>query len=379
MLTAVAEAARAVGDGDIAAEVHALLAPHADLPVMASLAVACFGSAHLPLGITALTVWRRRRRDRPLRGRGARQPVPRQPAVRTRSPSPSWPLRWNAAAHAHAAPATCGRSRSTRPSGSGWSSEARQWRANGDDGASCGRDGDMWTVRLGGRQVTVVHSVGMEYLAALIGQDGREVAAVELTGGVAARGAGQAVFDDAAKAAYRRRVEDLRAEIDDADVCNDIERAARAREELDVLLDELRRAVGLGGRSRRFGDDAERARVSVRKAIIRALAAVRAADPVLGAQLADRLVTGTRCSFTSSPVAGWSPPSPEGPSHSSVLVAPTGKCRSWRDKVADGEPRDSESGALNAWVRARHGSGRTWLRDAREPARRSAAGRPSGR
>ena len=44
MLTAVADAARAVGDGDIAAEVHALLAPHADLPVMASLAVACFGS-----------------------------------------------------------------------------------------------------------------------------------------------------------------------------------------------------------------------------------------------------------------------------------------------------------------------------------------------
>ena len=111
------------------------------------------------------------------------------------------------------------------------------------------------------------------------------------------------MFDDAAKAAYRRRVEDLRAEIDDADVCNDIERAARAREELDVLLDELRRAAGLGGRTRNFAHDAERARVSVRKAIIRALAAVRAADPILAAELDFRLVTGTRCSFTSSPVA----------------------------------------------------------------------------
>jgi len=180
---------------------------------------------------------------------------------------------------------------------------ARQWRAGGRDGASCGRDGEMWTVRLGGRQVTVAHSVGMEYLAALIGQDGREVAAVELTGGVAERAARQAVFDDAAKAAYRRRVEDLRAEIDDADECNDIERAARAREELDALLDELRRAAGLGGRTRSFAHDAERARVSVRKAITRALATVRAADPTLADELASRLVTGTRCSFTTTPVA----------------------------------------------------------------------------
>ena len=111
------------------------------------------------------------------------------------------------------------------------------------------------------------------------------------------------MLDDAAKAAYRRRIEDLRAEIDDADVGNDIEHAARAREELDVLLDELRRATGLGGRPRRFGCDAERARVSVRKAITRAIAAVRAADPQLAAELGERLVTGTRCTFTARPAA----------------------------------------------------------------------------
>ena len=32
-----------------------LLEPFADLPVMASLGVACFGSAHRPLGLAALT------------------------------------------------------------------------------------------------------------------------------------------------------------------------------------------------------------------------------------------------------------------------------------------------------------------------------------
>ena len=39
-----------------AAEAYELLAPFADLPVMASLAVACFGSAHRPLGIAARTM-----------------------------------------------------------------------------------------------------------------------------------------------------------------------------------------------------------------------------------------------------------------------------------------------------------------------------------
>ena len=53
--------------------------------------------------------------------------------------------------------------------------------------------------------------------------------------------------------------------------------------------------------TRRFGDDAERARVSVRKAIIRALNAVRAADPAVGAELAERIVTGTRCLFARRP------------------------------------------------------------------------------
>ena len=165
----------------------------------------------------------------------------------------------------------------------------------------CRRVGDLWTVGLGGRRALVAHSVGMEYLAELMANEGVKIAAVELASGHAVSGRGegaQIVLDDSAKAAYRERVEDLRIEVDDAERCEDLERAARARQELDALLDELRRAVGLGGRSRRFGDDVERARVSVRKAIVRAVGAVTAADALLGAQLADRIVTGTRCTFT---------------------------------------------------------------------------------
>ena len=55
-LAAVADAAYAVGDAVTAAELYPLLAPYAHLPVMASLAVACLGSAHRPLGLAAATV-----------------------------------------------------------------------------------------------------------------------------------------------------------------------------------------------------------------------------------------------------------------------------------------------------------------------------------
>ena len=52
----VAEAARALDDPVVAADVHALLSPHAGLPVMVSLGIACFGSAYRPLAVSAMTM-----------------------------------------------------------------------------------------------------------------------------------------------------------------------------------------------------------------------------------------------------------------------------------------------------------------------------------
>ena len=106
---------------------------------------------------------------------------------------------------------------------------------------------------------------------------------------------------------FRRRIEELRAEIDDADECADIERAARGRRELDALLDELRRAAGLAGRARCFGNPAERARVSVRKAIMRAVDALRSVDPQLADALGGRVVTGVRCTFAADPASATPP------------------------------------------------------------------------
>lgn len=52
----IVETAYFLGDREIAARAYELLKPFGNLPVMASLAVACFGSAHYPLGVAAMTV-----------------------------------------------------------------------------------------------------------------------------------------------------------------------------------------------------------------------------------------------------------------------------------------------------------------------------------
>src|SRR5262249_59113150 len=71
---------------------------------------------------------------------------------------------------------------------------------------------------------------------------------------------GLEVLDPQAKAAYRRRLEELRAELAEAEEFNDSGRAERAREEMEAIGAQLASAVGLGGRDRPTGAAGERAR-----------------------------------------------------------------------------------------------------------------------
>jgi hypothetical protein len=75
------------------------------------------------------------------------------------------------------------------------------------------------------------------------------------------------------------------------------------RTELDLLLDELRRAVGLGGRDRPHGSGAERARVNVARSLRRAISAIEASLPELGAHLRVSVRTGRYCAYQPEPAA----------------------------------------------------------------------------
>jgi len=181
------------------------------------------------------------------------------------------------------------------------------------------REGEYWTVEHGESALRLRDSKGLGYLATLFSNPEVEMAAADLVGGISS-GAGDAgeMLDAAAKNAYRQRLEELEAELEEAESWGDPERAAAAREELDFLTRELASAVGLGGRDRKAASGSERARVNVTRAIRSAIKRIEENDPGLGRRLNAAVSTGTFCSYR--PVPGLevtvgdrsaSPPAPE--------------------------------------------------------------------
>ena len=139
----------------------------------------------------------------------------------------------------------------------------------------------------------------------LVAEPGRERHALDLVDrvegverGIDRRRLGDAgpALDDQARAAYRRRIEVLRGDIDVALELGHDDAAARAQDELQQLVGQLARAFGLDGRGRRDGSVVERARLNVTRALRSATARLGAAHPA--AQGIDRaLRTGTYCAY----------------------------------------------------------------------------------
>jgi hypothetical protein len=186
------------------------------------------------------------------------------------------------------------------------------------------REGEYWTISYQGAVVRLRDAKGLRYLARLLAHPGREFHAVDLEaaegqpGPVAPRrprasggepelavrrdlGDAGVLLDATAKAAYQARLVELQAELAEAEDYHDPARATKARHEMDFLVQELARAVGLGGRDRRAASHAERARLNVTRAIRAAMANLARANPALGRHLAATIRTGRYCSYTPDP------------------------------------------------------------------------------
>jgi hypothetical protein len=147
---------------------------------------------------------------------------------------------------------------------------------------------------------------GLGYLATLVASPGREFHAIDLGGGSDLGDAGE-MLDAEAKARYKERLADLQEELEEAQRFNDLERAARAEHEIGFLTDELGRAVGLGGRTRRAGSAAERARLNVSRAISAAVKRIGGQERGLAEHLTATIRTGLFCSYNPDPrlVVRW--------------------------------------------------------------------------
>jgi uncharacterized membrane protein len=167
-------------------------------------------------------------------------------------------------------------------------------------GFSLERDGDVWAVSWGGSVFRIQDSRGMQILAHLVSHPGREFHVTDLSAPGGAPGhledAGE-MLDPEAIASYRRRLEEVREELDEAERWNDEGRQARLREEMEFLAAELGRAVGLGGRRRKAASSSEKARVNVKRRLSHAIGKIAEHSPGLGAHLDWAVKTGVFCSY----------------------------------------------------------------------------------
>jgi hypothetical protein len=317
-MNAVVEAAFLLGEAEIAREAYELLRPYDGLPMVGGLGVICLGSVEQALGTAALTageldlavshlraatrcnlalahwpavVSSRRRLTQALAQRG--RPADAEEAERERAAAEN-------DARAHGLPVP---------------DEPRGGHAGSV--LTCQREGRRWRLVLGDRHLLVDDSIGMLHLAVLIASPRRDISAADLVAGLArlsgASGADlagpasvpsasqpQAVLDATAISDYRDRLRALDEQLELASgIAGDsgLEITERATQERDWLIAQLASATGLRGRARSFSDEGERARVTVGKAIRRALTRIGDADPIIGAHLRQSVHTGTHCSY----------------------------------------------------------------------------------
>jgi hypothetical protein len=159
-------------------------------------------------------------------------------------------------------------------------------------------EGEYWLIEGYGASRRIKATKGVELLARLVGEPNREIHVLDLIGseGVDVGDAGE-VIDKDARAAYRARITMLREALEQAESWNDAVRAERARDELETLEAELVRATGLGGRERRVGRAAERARINVQRRLADAMRRIADVDAELGRHLSSTIRTGVYCSY----------------------------------------------------------------------------------
>jgi hypothetical protein len=169
------------------------------------------------------------------------------------------------------------------------------------------REGELWILSFEGLSAHMPDLKGLHDIARLLAAPGDELHCLELAGasGLPPQGDAGELLDEQGRAEYRRRMRELEEEAQRAEAVGDGARAEAAREELDKLTDAVAAAFGLGGRPRKAGHPAERARSAVTWRIRNALSKIDEAHPALGRHLRNSVRTGTFCSYRPEREVEW--------------------------------------------------------------------------
>ncbi|HYL57413.1 MAG TPA: AAA family ATPase, partial [Candidatus Acidoferrales bacterium] len=186
--------------------------------------------------------------------------------------------------------------------------------------------GDYWTLGLGRVTFPIKDIKGLSYIQRLLQHPGEEFHSLDLLNiasvdpdlsntvvdhedanpvGITVRrgltGDAGEMLDAQAKHEYKRRLDELKEKLEDQRERGNHERADQIETEIEFVHHELERSMGRGGRDRRTGSNAERARLNVTRAIRAALEKITEQQPALGELLDRSIRTGSFCSYIPVP------------------------------------------------------------------------------
>ncbi|HEV8626366.1 MAG TPA: AAA family ATPase [Acidimicrobiia bacterium] len=187
----------------------------------------------------------------------------------------------------------------------GWYTEARRDLGVLDSAAevpattgSMHRRGGVWHISFAGATAVVPHTKGLGDIARLLAVPGTEIHVLDLMDAADRSGGAGSLADRRSLDAYRKRLADLETEQAEAASYHDDERSARLEVERQALLEELGRLRGAQGRIRQFANHpAERARKAVAARVRDAIGKLEPHLAPLAAHLQRTIVTGTYCRY----------------------------------------------------------------------------------
>jgi hypothetical protein len=158
-----------------------------------------------------------------------------------------------------------------------------------------------WHIQYNGTDVHLPDLKGLWHLRELLTRPHQPVSALSLIGASSEERLATAdtgpLLDREALRQYRRRLAELDDELDAAALRGDRRRQAERSADREALIAELKRATGLGGRPRRSGSPAEKARVNVTRTIRHAIGELASRAPDLATHLEESIVTGISCCY----------------------------------------------------------------------------------
>jgi tetratricopeptide (TPR) repeat protein len=184
------------------------------------------------------------------------------------------------------------------------------------------KEGEFWTISYHTSTFRLRDAKGLHYIAYLLARPGQRIHVhdlIEAVEGCAANGSTtlhprsedleivreiggvELTIDARARSAYRSRLRDLQADLDEAQRMNDVGRSERLSNEIEMVGQELAGSSALGGRARATSRSEVRARGLVGKNVRSIVEKIRHQHPVLGRHFATAISTGNFCAYQPEP------------------------------------------------------------------------------